>query len=124
MQCKSAALHYETRIAELHQAGADVRDFGHSRILFTQMLEEGCHFIDKETRDYLQTCLPCTALPPNYYVSADKSANHRKPNQVTMICPVVDGRKTPIPVGMNEVYQASDGSGGRGEELADRIYKD
>ena len=30
VQSKSAAIHYETRIAELYNAGADVGDFGHS----------------------------------------------------------------------------------------------
>ena len=68
------------------------------------MLEVGCHFINKETREYLQTSLPSTGLPPHYYASADKSTNHRKSNQVTMICPAVEGKKTPISVGMNEVY--------------------
>ena len=30
MKTKSAAIQYEERIAELHAAGSDVRDFGHS----------------------------------------------------------------------------------------------
>ena len=38
VQTKWAAVHYETRLAELYQAGADIGDFGHSRILFPQMI--------------------------------------------------------------------------------------
>jgi hypothetical protein len=124
VQTKCAAVHYETKIAELHQAGADIGDFGHSRMLFPQMIDVACHFIDQETKEYLLTNLPNTGLPPHYYVSADKSTNHRVSNQVTMVCPVIEGKKTAIPMGMNPVYSKSDGSGGKGEELAEAIFKD
>lgn len=50
---KCAASHYEIRIAELHQAGADIGDCGHSRVLFPQMIDVACHFINKETATYL-----------------------------------------------------------------------
>jgi hypothetical protein len=124
VQTKCAAVHYETKIAELHQAGADIADFGHSRMLFPQMIDVACHFIDQETKEYLLTNLPNTGLPPHYYVSADKSTNHRVSNQVTMVYPVIEGKKTAIPMGMNPVYSKLDGSGGKGEELAEAISKD
>ena len=89
VQTKCAAIHYETKIAELHQAGADVADFGHSRNLFPQMIDVACHYIDRETKEYLRTDLPNTGLPPHYYVSVDKSTNHRVSNQVTMLCSIV-----------------------------------
>ena len=38
VKTKSAAIQYEERIAELHAAGSDVGDFGHSRKLFPAML--------------------------------------------------------------------------------------
>ena len=85
-------------------AHADVGDFGHSRILFPQMISVACSFIDKETRAFLTKNLPNTGLPPHYYVTADKSTNHRVSNQVTMICPVVDGKRRPIPLGMKHLY--------------------
>jgi hypothetical protein len=124
VQSKCAAIHYETKVAELYQAGADVGDFGHSRNLFPQMIDVACHYINKETKEYLRTDLPNTGLPPHYYVSADKSTNHRISNQVTMVCPVVQGQKKAIPVAMNAVYTTSDGSGGKGDELANMIFND
>ena len=124
VQTKCAAIHYETKLAELHQAGADIGDFGHSRVLFPQMIDVACHFIDQQTREYLEAKLPSTGLPPHYYISADKSTNHRISNQVTMVCPVIEGKKTAIPLGMNPVYSNSDGSGGKGEELAEAIFND
>ena len=54
VQTKCAAIHYETKLAELHQAGADIGDFGHSRVLFPQMIDIACHFIDQQTREYLE----------------------------------------------------------------------
>ena len=118
VQAKAAVVHYEDRIAKLHEAGADVGDFGHSRILFPQMISVACSFIDKETRAFLTKNLPNTGLPPHYYVMADKSTNHRVSNQVTMICPVVHGKRCPIPLGMKPVYTSSDGCGGKGNQLA------
>jgi hypothetical protein len=41
-----------------------------------------------------------------------------------MVCPVIEGKKTAIPMGMNPVYSKLDGSGGKGEELAEAIFKD
>ena len=41
-----------------------------------------------------------------------------------MVCPVIEGKKTAIPLGMNPVYSNSDGSGGKGEELAEAIFND
>lgn len=38
VKSKSAAIHYDTRIAEFHNAGADLGDFGHSRVLLPQMI--------------------------------------------------------------------------------------
>ena len=124
VQTKCAASHYETRIAELHQAGAEVGDFGHSRILFPQMIQVACHYVDSELRKFLCTDLPNTGLPPHFYCTADKSTNHRVTNQVTMICPVVNGIRKGIPLGMEPVYQTFDSAGGRGDELARGIYAD
>lgn len=62
VQAKCAAIHYETKLAELYQAGADVGDFGHSRVLFPQMIDVACHYIDQQTKEYLHTRLPNTGL--------------------------------------------------------------
>jgi hypothetical protein len=124
VQSKSAVIHYETRIAELHNAGADVGDFGHSRVLFPQMTVVACSYIDRETQRFLSTNLPSTGLPPHFYTTADKSTNHRESNQVTLACPVVDGKRRGIPLGLTQVYSSSDGSGGHGGELAAAIFSD
>ena len=42
VKSKSAVLQYESRIAQLYTAGADVGDFGHSRKLFPVMLAVAC----------------------------------------------------------------------------------
>ena len=41
-----------------------------------------------------------------------------------MVCPVFEGKKTAIPLGLNPVYSNSDGSGGKGEELAEARFND
>ena len=119
VQSKSAAIHYETRIAELHNAGDDV-----SRVLFPQMIRVACSYIDRETQQFLSTDLPNTVLPPHFYVTADKSTNHRQSNQATLICPVIDGKRTGIQLGLSRVYTSSDGSGGWGNELAASIFSE
>ena len=61
-------------------------------------------------------------MPPLVYITADKSTNHRVTNQVTVICPVVNGRREGIVLNAHEVYTNSDGTGGAGEALAKSIY--
>ena len=56
-QTKYAAIHYEIRIAELYQVGADVGDFGHSQ-MFPQMIDIACCFIDFETIAHLKNIYP------------------------------------------------------------------
>lgn len=53
VKTKSAAIQYEERIAELHAAGSDVGDFGHSRKLFPAMLSAACAYVDKKTSIFL-----------------------------------------------------------------------
>ena len=124
VKTKSAAIQYKGRIAELHAAGADVGDFGHSRELFPSMLSAACAYIDKKTSIFLSTPLPSTGMPPHFYVTADKSTNHRATNQVTVICPVVNGCREGIVLSAREVYTSSDGTGSTGGELAKSIYSD
>eukprot|EP00794_Sanderia_malayensis_P002259 gene2259-2590_t len=52
VKSKSAAIQYETRIAELHKAGASVGDYGHSRKLFNDMAKVACSYVDKKTRQF------------------------------------------------------------------------
>ena len=60
MKTKSAAIQYEERIAELHAAGSDVRDFGHSRKLFPAMLSAACAYIGKKMSILFSTPLLST----------------------------------------------------------------
>ena len=121
---RPSLLQYEERIAELHAAGSDVGDFGHSQKLFPAMLSAACAYIDKKTSIFLSTPLPSTGMPPHVYVTADKSTNHRVTNQVTVICPVVNGRREGIVLNAREVYTNSDDTGGTGKALARSIYSD
>ena len=104
VKTKPAAIQDEGRIAELLAAGADVGDFGHSRKLFPAMLPAACAYIDKKTSVFLSTLLSSTGMPPHFYVTADKSTNHRATNQVTVICPVVNGCREGIVLNAGEVY--------------------
>ena len=59
-----------------------------------------------------------------YYVTGDKSTNHRITNQATLICPVVNGERQAIFLDAQPVYEDSYGTGGTGDELAKKILKD
>ena len=124
VKTKAAALHYESQIAQLYAAGADVGDFGHSRHMFAPMLKVACAFIDKEVTKFVSTALLSTGLPPHFYVTGDKSTNHRVTNQVTIICPVVEGRRQAIVLNARRVFENSDGSGGTGPSLAAKLLDD
>ena len=88
------------------------------------MLSATCAYIAKKTSIFLSTPLPSTGMPPHIYITADKSTNHRVTNQVTIICPVVNGRRERIVLNVCEVYTNSDGTGDTGEALAKSIYSD
>lgn len=124
VQTKSAASHYETEICNLHAAGANVGDFGHSRFMFPSMLAAFSSYIVSKVQDYLRTPLASTGLPPAYYITADKSTNHRITNQATMLCFVAGNERQAVPVACREVYTNSDGTGGSLEELARTIIQD
>ena len=124
VKSKAAAVQYEARIAELQASGADVGDFGHSRKLFPSMLSAVCAYIDEKTTTFLSTPLPNTGMPPHFYVTADKSTNHRVTNQVTLVCPIVDGVRRGIVLDAAQVYSNSDATGGAGDDLAKAIFRD
>ena len=124
VKTKSAARQYESRVAELWASGGDVGDYSHSRTLFVDMLKVACAYIDKEISSFLEKPLPNTGLAPHFYVTADKSTNHRVTNQACVICPVVEGERQGILLSLSPVYTNADGTGGVGNKLADLIYED
>ena len=121
IKSKAAALQYEERIAELYAAGANIGDFGHSRKLFPDMAAVAVAFIQQKSTVFLTTPLPNTGFPPHFYVSSDKSTNHRVTNQVALVCPVVNGKRQGIIASVDQVYTTSDGTGGSSEELAQTL---
>ena len=78
VKTKSAALHYETQIAQLFAAGADVGDYGHSRHMFVPMLKAACAYIDKEVSKLMSTPPPNTGMHPHFYATGDKTAQITK----------------------------------------------
>ena len=66
------------------------------------------------TRRSLTSSLPNTGMPPHFYITADKSTNCRITNQVTVICPIVNGTQERIILDARDVYTNSDGTGGTG----------
>ncbi len=124
VKTKSAARQYENRIAELCASGGDVGNFSHSRELFVDMMKVACTHIDKKVSSYLQEPLPNTGIVPHFYITADKSTNHRVTNQACVICPVVNGERQGILLSLSPVYTDADGAGGVGKDLADLVYQD
>ena len=112
VKTKSAALSYETRIAELQMAGADVGDFGHGHNQFNDILKAANVYITKQVQLFLSNLHLHNGLPPHFYITADKSTNHRVTNQVSMICPIVNGERKAIPPATRQVYEDSSGHGG------------
>lgn len=68
--------------------------------------------------------MPNTGMPPHVYLTADKSINHRVQNQVTVILPVVEGKRKAVPLSLKPVYTSADGTGGNAIELAEKIFED
>ena len=54
VKTKSAVIQYKERIADIHAAGADVGDFGHSHKLLLEMLLALCHYIARKRHVFLQ----------------------------------------------------------------------
>ena len=57
-------------------------------------------------------------MPSYFYVTADKSTNHRVTNQISMVCPVIAGKRQGIPLNMSRVYTNV------GDALAETIFRD
>ena len=91
VKTKSAAQSYETRIAELQMSGPDVGNFGHGHNQFNDIMNVANAYITKRLQSFLSAPLPSTGFPPHFYITADKSTNHRVTNQVSMVCAVEKG---------------------------------
>ena len=117
-------MQYETSLAELFAAGADVGDFGHSRKLFINIIKVANCYIDTELQTFLSTPMPNTGMLPHVYITADKSTNHRVQNQITIILPVVEGKRKAVSLSLKPVYTNADGTGGNAIELARKIFED
>ena len=63
-------------------------------------------------------------MPPHFHITAETSTKHRPTNQVTMICPDVNGCQEGIVFNAREVHTSSDGIVGTGGVLAKSIYSD
>lgn len=96
VKSRAAAIHYKNHITELHAVRAHVGDFGHCRNMFVPMMQATSAYIDDETIKYLKRPLQSTGLYPNFYMTFDISTNDRETNQVSMICPIVDGKREAI----------------------------
>lgn len=104
VKSKSAASHYEDQIAFAYSVGAQVGQTGHSRKLVPDLIKCLLHVIYQRTKNKLLQCLPSTGLPPHFSMAVDKGTVNKRTNQAVIICPVLDGVKTPIVVGAPEVY--------------------
>ena len=74
---KAAAYHYEDRMAELYIANADVGDFSYFRKMFVRMVSAICAYADYKVITYLAAPLPNAGICEHFYVTGDKSTNHR-----------------------------------------------
>ena len=84
--------------------GEEVGYFGHSRMLFPQMIDISCRVIDLETVAHLKKMFTQYNLPPpHFYFTTGKSTNHRVSNQATVIYLVIEGKRSAIPLGVKPV---------------------
>ena len=88
------------------------------------MLSVAGTYINKKSTEFLSSPLPNTGVPPHSYVTADKSTNPRVTNQISMVCPVIAGKRQGIPLNMSQVYTNAEGTGGTGDALAETIFRD
>lgn len=112
VKSKVAGLHYENQVAFAFSVGAQVGNTGHSRKLFPDLVKGMLCVINEETCKQMTKCLPCTRLPPHYYLTLDKA---------TAICPMIEGRRAATAVAAPEVYTPkADGgiAGGSAEDSA------
>ena len=80
VKTKSAAIQYEERIAELHAAGSDVGDFGHSRKAFPSYVICGMCLYQQENVDFSFNSSSEHRNSSARLCTADKSMNHRVTN--------------------------------------------
>ncbi len=108
VKAKSAALHYENQVAFAFSVGGQVGQCGHSRKMFSDLLKCLLAVVRQETKAKLMECLPCTGLPPHFYMTVDKATGNKRSNQAVIICPILDGKRVAIAVAAPEVYKGSD----------------
>jgi len=91
VKSKAAALHYESWVAELYAAGADIGDYGHSCKLFPDMIAVACEHIDQQTSKFLSSA-------SKYKIeTAEKSTNFKINNKISLIMTVADAKRQEIP---------------------------
>ena len=88
------------------------------------MLSVAGAYINKKSTEFLSSPLPNTGVPPHSYVTADKSTNPRVTNQISMVCPVIAGKRQGIPLNMSQVYTNAEGTGRTGDALAETLFRD
>lgn len=73
--------------------------------------------VRQETKAKLMECLPCTGLPPHFYMTVDKATVNKRSNQAVIICPILDGKRVVIAVAAPEVNKGSDDGSVKGGTL-------
>ena len=127
IKSKSAAQHFESQVAAHVSTGSDLGDLGHSRNHFNEIMAAISAWIDRQTAIFLSNPLESTSFPPHFFIIADKSSPRRLSNQAVMICPMVNGERTAIPIDSPIVYSSKNKddvgnvSGATAGELANQI---
>ena len=128
VKCKSAALHFETRLSTLQFLKYDIGNKQHSTKQSNNLLESVCTTLHKRINDKLCIALPSTGCPPHFFITFDKSTPGQTTNQAIMITPIVEGERVPYFVGAPEVYSVEEGeqeiSGGESASLVSHIFKE
>ena len=93
----AAARHFETMISFLACCDVDVRNIGHGRNKFNEILYCLEKTVNRRINDWLNQPLSSTQLPPHIWATVDKAAPARITNQAVLVV----GRNesgTPCPI--------------------------
>ncbi|XP_047737560.1 uncharacterized protein LOC108672979 isoform X2 [Hyalella azteca] len=126
IKSKSAARHYETKLANFEALGVDIGNKQHSRKQFNDVVESICSTIDERLDQKLSYPLKSTGHPPHFFLTFDKSTPQRESNQAVMLVAMIDGSRVAYFLGAPKVYSIEEGereiSGGQSESLVAQIF--
>jgi hypothetical protein len=126
IKLKSAARHYETKLANFKALGVEIGNKLHLCKQFNNVVESICSTIDERLDQKLSYSLKLTGHPPNSFLTFDKSTPQWESNQGAMLVVMIDGSRVAYFLGALKKYSIEEGesdiSGGQSESLVAQIF--